>query len=164
MSSPTTAARPLTGWHFLGIICAFFGTIIAVNVVMATLAVGTFPGLVVENSYVASQEYNEMLDAARAQTGAGWRTGFRHEGGTLIFSIADRDGVPRTGLTVRALAGRPSTTQEDRSIVFAQEPGGYRADQALPAGLWEVDIAATDDATLVYRETKEVFIAPEGSN
>ena len=34
---------------------------------MAFAATGTFPGLVVENSYVASQHYDELLAKARAQ-------------------------------------------------------------------------------------------------
>ena len=42
---------------------AFFGVIIAVNVVMATLASTSWTGLVVENSYVASQEFNRKADA-----------------------------------------------------------------------------------------------------
>ena len=59
--------HPFTGRHMLAVVCTFFGVVIAVNVVMAIAATGTFPGLVVANSYVASQGYNELLAAARAQ-------------------------------------------------------------------------------------------------
>ena len=41
-------ARELTGRHVLLITVAGFGTIIAVNLIMAFLAVGTFPGLEVK--------------------------------------------------------------------------------------------------------------------
>ena len=50
--------RELTGRHVLVITLCAFGTIIAVNVFMAVMAVGTFPGLEVKNSYVASQTFD----------------------------------------------------------------------------------------------------------
>ena len=51
---------------------AFFGVVIAVNLLMAHYAVSTFSGTVVDNSYVASQEFNGWLGAARAQRALGW--------------------------------------------------------------------------------------------
>ena len=57
--------RRFTGYHMAAILVAFFGVIIAVNMVMATLATRTFGGVVVENSYVASQEFNGWLKDAR---------------------------------------------------------------------------------------------------
>jgi len=59
--------KRFTGWHMTGILLGFFGIIVAVNFTMATLATRTFGGVVVQNSYVASQRYNEWLKAARAQ-------------------------------------------------------------------------------------------------
>ncbi|CAN5652759.1 hypothetical protein BH11ACT8_BH11ACT8_25200 [soil metagenome] len=64
--------HPFTGRHMLAVVFAFFGTVITVNFVMAYLATGTFPGLVVENSYVASQNYNQSLADTRALAGATW--------------------------------------------------------------------------------------------
>jgi hypothetical protein len=64
--------RRFTGGHMLALMLAFFGTVVAVNFVMATLAVRTFGGTVVDNSYVPSQHYNHWLDQARAQRALGW--------------------------------------------------------------------------------------------
>ena len=50
--------RRFTGWHFTAIITAFFGVVIAVNLTMAVFATRTFGGVVVENSYVASQTFD----------------------------------------------------------------------------------------------------------
>ena len=58
--------HPFTGRHMLAVVFAFFAAIIAVNLVMAFLATGTFPGLVVKNSYVASQGYNQRLAETRS--------------------------------------------------------------------------------------------------
>ena len=54
--------KELTGRHVLIITLAAFGVIIAVNLVMAFLAVGSFPGLEVKNSYVASQDFDRERD------------------------------------------------------------------------------------------------------
>ena len=35
---------PLTGWHMLALVCAFFGMVIAVNVVLAVAAIRHLPG------------------------------------------------------------------------------------------------------------------------
>ena len=60
-------AKRITGRTMTAILCAFFGVVIAVNILMATIATRTFGGVVVENSYVASQEYNGWLAQSRRQ-------------------------------------------------------------------------------------------------
>ena len=51
-------AAPLTGRKVLLIAVVAFGVIIGVNVLMAVKAISTFPGLEVQNSYVASQVFD----------------------------------------------------------------------------------------------------------
>ena len=51
-------ARELTGRHVLAITLAAFGVVIGVNLLLAVKAVGTFPGVEVSNSYVASQVFD----------------------------------------------------------------------------------------------------------
>src|SRR3546814_19411645 len=63
------ARRPFTGRHAAMILIAFFGVVISVNIVMASFALSTFGGTVVDNSYVASQHSNEWLATADAQHG-----------------------------------------------------------------------------------------------
>ena len=59
--------RPFTGYHMTAILVAFFGVVIVVNFVMARYAVATFGGTVVDNSYVASQEFNGWLKGLTVQ-------------------------------------------------------------------------------------------------
>ena len=47
------AEKPLTGRHVFAVFLMAFGTIISVNVFMAYSAIKTFPGVEVENSYIA---------------------------------------------------------------------------------------------------------------
>jgi nitrogen fixation protein FixH len=154
--------HPLTGWHMLGIVGAFFGTIIGVNVVMAFAATGTFPGLVVANSYVASQNYDALLAKARAQEAAGWRHELAVRDGVLRFRLATAAGTPAFGLTVSAHVGRPSTARDDWTLAFANTGGGeFVSLERLAAGRWEVDVEAHRGADLVFRITQEIFLRPE---
>lgn len=152
--------RPFTGWHALVLIGLFFAVIIIVNIVMAVYANSTFPGLVVKNGYVASQQYNEVLAGARAQAESGLRAEIGHERGVVSFRLLDRDGFAVHGLTVTALAGRPATAREDIVIAFAETGDGYVADGPLGAGRWEVEIEARRGGGLAYRELREVFVSP----
>jgi nitrogen fixation protein FixH len=152
--------NPLTGWHMLAIVLGFFGVIVGVNVIMAIAATSTFPGLVVQNSYVSSQNYNELLDAARAQDAVRWQHELSVERGVLEFRLATSVGVPANGLTVTAHVGRPSTTRADRDLTLVQDGEVYQAGEALPAGYWEVDIEAKRADALVFRRTQEIFVAP----
>ena len=149
-----------TGWHMLAVTCLFFGTIIGVNLVLVFAATGTFPGLVVKNSYVASQHYNELLAADRAQSEAGWRMELEAPGGVLNFRLADREGVVERRLTATAIAGRPSSTRDDRTIDLIESPAGYRAAEALPAGQWDIDVEARRSGEVVFRARKRFFVKP----
>ena len=65
--SMASTQKEIKGGHVLAMLLAFFGVIIAVNMVMAYFANSTWSGLVVENGYVASQNFDENLAKAKAQ-------------------------------------------------------------------------------------------------
>jgi len=134
--------RKFTGWHMTGILVAFFGTVVAVNVTMARLAIGTFGGTVVDNSYVASQHYNEWLAEARRQDELGWTVGHPVRGrDDVAIDIATAAG-PLTGATVTAQVEHPLGRLPGLSLTFvAAEPGRYRSTRAVPAGRWRMRIA-----------------------
>ncbi|WP_336958961.1 FixH family protein [Sphingobium aquiterrae] len=136
----TPKAFRMKGWHVLGIFVAFFGVVIAVNIYMATVAVGTFGGTVVDNSYVASQEFNGWLKQARAQDALGWKQQIvRGDDGHLRLTLDDAGGAPILGATVVATAIHPLGRADDIPLRFvAVAPGTYRATTPLPAGRWTV--------------------------
>lgn len=150
--------RQVTGRHVLLWMVMFFGVVIAVNLTMAYFATGTWSGLVVQNSYVASQHFNEMLDQAEKQKALGWRHDFVIDGGRITFTLTDAKGhaVPLNAVTIKA--GHPATEFQDRVIDL--EPsvdGSYSAPNDLPSGAWNLEIhAAVKDGTdwkLRYRST-----------
>ena len=63
----------LRGRHVGAMFVAGFGIIIAVNILLAVKAVGTFPGLEVANSYVASQSFDARRKAQREVSRIGCR-------------------------------------------------------------------------------------------
>ncbi len=144
----TPSIRRFTGWHITGILVAFFCVVIAVNMVMATIAVRSFGGTVVDNSYVASQEFNQWLAKAKAQDRLGWQDQVTaDEQRHALLTIADAGGTPIDGAQVRAIAQHPLGRAPDIALRFDPiAPGRYRSDKALPAGRWQVAFTIRHDA------------------
>jgi nitrogen fixation protein FixH len=136
----------ITGRHVLAFTVGAFGIIIAVNLFMAWKAVSTFPGLEVENSYVASQEFDSRRDA---QEKLGWTVEHRYENGRVRLAIADTAGVPVEVGSLDVLIGRATETREDVRPVFTFVDGAYEAEAALGRGNWIVMLkAVAKDGTL----------------
>ena len=135
--------RQITGRKVLMILVAGFGIVIAANLAMLFAATGTFPGLVVQNSYVASQEWNRKTAAQRA---LGWTAASEYSGGILTIRMTGRDGAPVTGLVVTAIVGRPASTREDVSVELAETEGSYAVPLDLAPGRWRIALAATNAA------------------
>lgn len=133
-------AKPFTGRHISAILIIFFAIVIAVNVTMATIAVKGFGGTVVDNSYVASQEFNGWLRKARAQTALGWHETIGIDAGRhLTLAPRGADGRPIAGATIRAIALHPLGRAPDIRLTFVQvAPGRYRSIRAVPVGRWTV--------------------------
>jgi nitrogen fixation protein FixH len=115
---------------------SFFGVVIAVNLVMATLASTTFSGTVVDNGYVASQHFNHWLNEARSERAMGWAvTADRQQDHAVIFLT----GVG--GADVTAIALHPLGRLPDMDLHFREvTPGHYLSAEALPAGRWRLKI------------------------
>ncbi|NML07840.1 FixH family protein [Sphingomonas sp. G-3-2-10] len=133
--------RRFTGWHMAGIMVSFFAVVIAVNFYMATQASRTFGGVVVENSYVASQRFNGWLADARAQDALGWRaTPAVDDAGRVTVVLADNEGAIR-GATVMATATHPVGRLSARSFALRDMGDGrYGSAEALAAGRWQLRI------------------------
>ena len=126
--------RPFTGWHMTAILIAFFGVVVAVNFTMARYASATFGGIVVENSYVASQEFNGWLQNARTQDQLGWQAQANWQADGRIRLVIS--GAP-TNIDIVATARHPLGRRPDRALHFARDgEGGYVSDSSLPAGRW----------------------------
>jgi nitrogen fixation protein FixH len=144
------APKVFTGRHMAAILIAFFGVVIVVNLVMARFALSTFGGTVVDNSYVASQHYNEWLQRAGTQDRLGWDMSIRVGEDRHAVLLVSKDGAPLDGLTVAATLAHPLGGAEPRAIRFVPGADGtLRSVEEVPHGRWRFDLSvrrAADEA------------------
>ena len=144
--------RPFTGWHMFAILAAFFGVVVVVNVTMARLALSTFSGEVVENSYVASQRFNGWLDRAKAERAPGWQAQASQVGAVETLVLNDAAGRPIGGAQVTGTATHPLGDPADQALRFTEtQPGIYTA--PLPAGRWHMRLTIAAQGHVLHTVT-----------
>lgn len=149
-----------TGWHMLAIMVAFFGTIVAVNVTMATLAGRSWTGFVVKNSYVASQEFNRKAEQGRAQAALGWESRLTIGGGEIRYRLTDASGAAVAASAVTITFRRPAYEAEDKVVSLQRGPDGTFSAQETPRdGIWIVETDAEVGRELPYREVSRIVIS-----
>lgn len=133
------ANSTFTGRRVAAIFIGGFAVVIAVNLLMASIAVGSFHGTVVDNSYAASQHYNGWLKQAAASRSLGWQAvPHRREDGRVVIEAL---GVP-AGAQMTATAQRPLGTREDTPLTFVAEgQGRWVSQQVIAPGRWQVRTA-----------------------
>jgi len=149
--------KPLTGRKVFAIFAAAFTLIIGVNVYMAYSAVHTFPGLEVENGYVASQTF----DAERkAQEALGWDVSAAVVGDTVQITILGRDGAPVQVDAIEGMIGRTTERQQDQELVFAQNDLGVQVAPVAPLdfGKWELRFVATAADGTPFRQRIQLIL------
>ena len=152
-----------TGWHMLAITLLFFGTIITVNVTLVVYANRSWTGLVVENSYVASQHFNELLADRRHQTELGITATLKAEGGSLVVLLAGPRQKPEPGAMVTVRLGRPSHEGSDRTFELAEDrSGSYSAPAQLADGIWSGGIVVKTAGGQGWTEPVRILVRGGG--
>ncbi|MCO5160627.1 MAG: FixH family protein [Mesorhizobium sp.] len=151
--------KEFTGRHMLAIMLAFFGVIIAVNVTMAMFARASWTGLVVKNSYVASQEFNEKAAEERAQAALAYVPTLRIDGDAISYAIADKDGRRIVIAAASASFHRPVTTREDTHVAFTiGHDGTARGTEDLTDGVWIMELTADIGREHPWRDMRRIVI------
>ncbi|MEQ1770883.1 MAG: FixH family protein [Devosia sp.] len=159
----TKPAKTFTGFHMWILALSFFGVVIGVNALMATLAFTSWTGLVVENSYVASQEFETKRLAHNRQNDAGWAPTLTYADGTMRLAIVDAAQHPVELDKVSLQLNRPVGGHDDQLVELERAPdGSYTAPVKLPAGLWEATVTAADTSLGPFemRERVKVEASP----
>lgn len=148
-----------TGKHMLLVMVCFFGVIIIVNFSMAYLASNTWTGLVVKNTYVASQQFNETLAAAEKQNALGLSSRIAYHKNQLVFSVRDRNGE-RVSISNPVLKiGRPAFEQDDKSLSFLPANDfSNRITLHLEPGVWAMTITGAVNGE-PYRRDARLFVS-----
>lgn len=134
------------------ILVAFFAVVIAVNMLMATLAVKGFGGTVVDNSYVASQKFNGWLEEARAQERLGWRERLALDDQRRVtLTITGPDGAPLHGAVVSGMARHPVGRVPGIPVAMTEiAPGQFIATTPLPSGRWQLAVSIRHDTDIKH--------------
>ncbi|MBV2142472.1 FixH family protein [Falsochrobactrum sp. TDYN1] len=159
MAVKSKTSGTFTGWHMLGIMLAFFGVIIAVNLVMAYKAVNSWSGLVVPNTYVASQEFNEKAQTGKQQAALQWQAKPAYENGIFTYRLNDRDGnaIVATGGTVEFK--RPVGDVNDTVVQLDTGADGFlSAPVELGEGSWIMEVNADAGLDDPYRHILRILI------
>ncbi len=146
--------KELTGRHVLMIALAAFGTIIAVNVLLAVYAVRSFPGLEVKNSYVASQSFDRER---AAQEALGWTVLPDYDGKVLTLKLRGRDGLPVRAESLTATIGRTTHMRDDITPQFMYENGAYHVPLDLAPGQWNIHVTAVAPDGTVFRQRLDQY-------
>ena len=144
MKTQSTAVRgEFTGKHMLFLAVGFFGVIIAVNVTMAVISSTSWTGLVVENSYVASQEFDSKRDDHLKQIAAGWQSDLVVDRNTVNLRIVDGEGKPVDLGVVTVLVNRPVGGHDDQNLTLTRlADGSYSSPVTLTDGVWDAWVTA----------------------
>jgi nitrogen fixation protein FixH len=146
----------------LGVMIGGFAVIIAVNLTLATLASRSHPGMVVQNSYVASQKFNGWLAQGRAQKAMGWEVAASADASTLSLTAANALGAPLTGLTAVATLEHPLGRQPSRDLALVEvAPGRYAAPHDLAPGQWRAEVRLSRGAERFYLPAR--LLVPAGT-
>src|SRR5690554_3490633 len=152
--------KEFTGRHMLFVMLGFFGVIITVNITMAVLANRSWTGLVVGNTYVASQQFNERTERGKEQMALGWEPVLSVEPGRLAYSITDVNGSPINLDGVTMLVHRPVSAAADTEIVLERSvDGSYAADVTLDDGSWIVEVEAEAGLEFPYRDVRRILVS-----
>jgi nitrogen fixation protein FixH len=159
MQTKTKKPKEFTGRHMLIIIISFFGVIFSVNFFMAMSAKKAWTGLVVKNTYVASQEYNTKLANANAQHAKGWTSDIKYDAGILTFSLLDGANKPLKADLVTTLVSRPVGTKDDQKLTLTlQENGSYIANTQIPTGTWNIHLIANFENQPTFEHYYKIVI------
>lgn len=156
--------KKLTGKHVLLWVCGFFGVMFIANGFFVYYARTTFPGVVENSPYQASQNYNKTLAEAAAQEARSWQMEmqFKRRGNDvfLVLSARDKLGNPLDDLAINANVGRPVTDTYDHQVLLQPNGEGVYQAQigALDPGRWRISFEATQNNEVKFQSTDTVTL------
>jgi nitrogen fixation protein FixH len=148
-----------TGWHMLAVMMLFFGTIISVNFYMAYNATRSWSGLVAQNTYIASQQFNGKAAEARILTASGVRGKILINGSAIRYEISHPADGPVDASELTLKFKRPVGEHQDFELRLTPMAKGVftTSDQLLP-GQWIVDASAARNGKRILHEAQRISI------
>lgn len=139
----TATPRPFTGRHMLFTMLGFFAVVFAANMTMVYFAASSWTGLVVKNSYVASQEFDTTTAKLEAAAALDIHPTVDFANGKLTVTLRTKAGEAVGAANVSVTLGRPSHEGEDRTVAMtAAGNGAYEAADQRATGQWTGTVSA----------------------
>jgi len=131
-------------WYFV----AFFVVLFILDGIFVYLATSSHTGVVEKSTYSRGLKYNETVAAADSQAQLGWKSTINFDPDAMLkFTLADANGKPLEGATVRAQFFRPTQEGQDFIVTLnatklgsGTSGGLYSAQVDAAPGLWDVRI------------------------
>lgn len=159
MSSTPQTSFVFTGWHMTAVMVLFFGTIISVNFYMAWQATHTWSGLVVKNTYIASQEFNGKVAEAKALAATGLMGEVTIDDGKIGYRVTQPSGAPVEADALTLNFKRPVGEHQDFSVELQAKGGGlFELDYQVLPGAWIVEADATLAGKRILHHTERVAV------
>jgi len=165
MRRASLSPKPLTGRNVLFMLVAFFGVVIAVNMVMMKLAILTLPGTDVDSAYSASLAYENEIAAAHDQNARNWKIDAHIQrsadgGATLQVEARDNSGKPMSGLKFQGRFERPTDRRADQPVALAETGIGiYRGSASLIApGQWDLVLEGDAAGRRIFLSKNRVLL------
>ncbi|MBP1843271.1 nitrogen fixation protein FixH [Rhizobium petrolearium] len=148
-----------TGWHMAGVMVLFFGTIISVNFYMAYNAITSWSGLVAQNTYVASQQFNGKAAEARALSATGVTGKLNVAGSDLRYEVFHPKDGPVAADSLILQFKRPVGEHQDFELDLAPGTKGvFTATHELLPGQWIVDASAFRDGKRILHQAERIAV------
>jgi nitrogen fixation protein FixH len=132
-----------TGRRMAFVMVSFFAVVVSVNMLLAVLASTSWTGLVVQNSYVASQQFNEVTAKLEKSASMDIHAGLSYGDREVRLSLRNASGHTVGVRSVVLKLGRPSHDGEDRTLRLAcNAEGNCTASVTLGSGVWAGEVEA----------------------
>jgi nitrogen fixation protein FixH len=155
----------LSGRSVLAILVAFFGVIVAVNVVFIVDAVTTFRGEDEQLPYLQGIEFNHTLQRRAEQAGLGWNATLsarRDASGRVRVQVGmrDRSGQPLEHLMLVTELRHPTDSAHDRKVVLTEMGNGtYEGSFAdVSPGAWDVLIELASPKNVAFEAGRRTWL------
>ncbi len=138
----------IRGYHVLFIFISAFTTLIFVNLILAVNALRTFPGLEVENSYIASQKFEAERNA---QQSLAWNLTAEVDDGRLFLKILE-NGRSIAPEIQEATFGRATSISEDQILNFTFENDVFWSPVIVGPGNWNLRLKAYSENGILFSQ------------
>jgi nitrogen fixation protein FixH len=135
--------KEFTGRKMLALMVAFFTVVIGVNVLLAVMANRSWSGLVVANSFDASQHFNKETALLKQAESLDVKADTSYGAGVITVVLQTVEGQPVNLSGMTAKLGRPTHEGEDQTInLICDQAGVCKSAASLSPGVWSGELEA----------------------